>query len=229
MSEDEIKKILNIIIYILSLTIIIIIGSYIWNFHQHKISDDPGNWAEFGDFIGGTLNSVIGILNLFLLAYLTLKIAKIETKRNQDNLKENVKPLGLFSFKVSTNSIDIEYHNVGMGPLIISSFKILYNQKEYADFNEIIRNISIPFRPSFSVTKSTKSGSIIRRDNNISLIKMSITKDSSDFEYSKKLESLNKIKNEISKCEILINYKDLYSNEFTEGKEDLKDLNVNCE
>lgn len=228
MLENEIKKILNIIVSILCLTLLIIVGVYILNFHNHKISDDTANWAEFGDFVGGTLNSIVGILNLFLLAYLTLKIAKIETTRHQDNLAENVKPLGLFSFKVSTNSLYIEYHNVGMGPLIVSNFKILYNEKEYDDFNEIIKSISIPFRPSFSITKSTKSGSIIRKDNSIKLLKILITEDSSDFDYSKKLESLSKIKNEISKCEILVKYKDLYGNDFTEQKEDLQDLNVNC-
>lgn len=229
MSEDEIKKILNNIVYILCLTILIIVGVYILNFHNHKISDDTANWAEFGDFVGGTLNSIVGILNLFLLAYLTLKIAKIETTRHQNNLTENVKPLGLFSFKVSTNSIYIKYHNVGIGPLIVSNFKILYKEKKYDDFSEIIKSISVPFRPSFSITKSTKSGSIIIKDNSIKILKISITEDSSDFDYSKKLESINKIKNEISKCEILVKYKDLYGNEFIEQKEDLQDLSVSCE
>lgn len=201
---------------------------YIWNFHDRKLSQNPEEWGQFGDYIGGTLNTTISILNLVLITYLTIKLAKIEEHRVMNISKDSVRPLGLFSFDVSNNFFKIELHNVGLGPLILKEFKIFDSQKEYKDIKEIIDSISLPYRPEYSLTRSTTDGTIIRKDDYLNIIDMQINENSDGIEYDKKVESFKKIKERLSTCEIKIIYSDLFGNKINEETEKLDVINVNC-
>lgn len=224
------NKIIWIIVGIVSISILTVFGLYILNFHDHEISKNPEEWGQFGDYIGGVLNALVSVLNLILITYLTVKIAKIDEDRSKNNLKDSVKPLGLFSYEVSKNSLKIELHNVGLGPLILKELKIFDDIKEHSDFKEFIEKHTLSYRPNFSVTKSTtEEGTIIRKDDYLSIIDMQIDENSDGIEYAKKLESLNKIKKEIAKCKIKISYFDLYGNLIKEEIEKLNLIDTNCD
>ena len=45
-------------------------------FHNHEISTEIGDWANFGDYIGGILNPIISFCSLFLLGYLTYLVTR---------------------------------------------------------------------------------------------------------------------------------------------------------
>lgn len=49
---------------------------YISQFWHHKFSDDPNDWGVFGDYIGGIYN----VLTSLLLAYISYKISKMQTR-----------------------------------------------------------------------------------------------------------------------------------------------------
>ena len=44
-----------------------VITSYIWKFHGTTISGDPGHWGVFGDFVGGIVNPLLGLVTIWLL------------------------------------------------------------------------------------------------------------------------------------------------------------------
>ncbi|MBD78551.1 MAG: hypothetical protein CL840_06505 [Crocinitomicaceae bacterium] len=50
--------------------------AYIFYFKENLISNNPNEWALFGDFIGGTTNTLVSIFSLIILAYITVLIAK---------------------------------------------------------------------------------------------------------------------------------------------------------
>ena len=54
--------------------ILIVIAAYVVNFSKMSISTKSGDWGTFGDYFGGIMNPLIGILNLIILIYITFVI-----------------------------------------------------------------------------------------------------------------------------------------------------------
>jgi uncharacterized membrane protein len=44
-----------------------VITSYIWKFHGTTISGDPSHWGVLGDFVGGIVNPLLGLVTIWLL------------------------------------------------------------------------------------------------------------------------------------------------------------------
>lgn len=58
-------------------------GVYLWQF-RFGLSDSQETWGQFGDFVGGTLNSVFGLLGfLILLSSLRLQAKELEETRKE--------------------------------------------------------------------------------------------------------------------------------------------------
>lgn len=56
-------------------------GTYLWHFHG-PASKDPAAWGQFGDFVGGTLNSLVGLLTVLGLAWtVTLQMRQLDLSR----------------------------------------------------------------------------------------------------------------------------------------------------
>lgn len=63
------------------LLLAIIYGTYFWHFHG-PASGDPAAWGQFGDFVGGTLNSLVGLLTVLGLAWtVTLQMRQLDLSR----------------------------------------------------------------------------------------------------------------------------------------------------
>lgn len=60
--------------------ILLPIGIFYVKFRYHFISDNPTNWGVFGDFIGGTVGTITGIVSLIILSWLTYAVAKNSSK-----------------------------------------------------------------------------------------------------------------------------------------------------
>ncbi|MFI3155655.1 MAG: putative phage abortive infection protein [Methylococcaceae bacterium] len=80
------KKIENCIInnavLIALLMVVVVIFSYVLNFHSQFISGDADKWGVFGDFIGGTLNPFLSFLALIILLR-TFSMQRNELKDTQ--------------------------------------------------------------------------------------------------------------------------------------------------
>lgn len=98
-----IRRSLIIIGIILLIVTIIPALIYILNFKEHVISQVSSDWGTFGDFIGGIANPIIGIVNVLVLVYLTLKISEIDcNNRNierENRLNESLDEIRLMGFK----------------------------------------------------------------------------------------------------------------------------------
>lgn len=57
---------------------------YIINFRLHNASSDPANWGTFGDFIGGTTNVILSIINIIITAYIAYLIKTLDDKRFEE-------------------------------------------------------------------------------------------------------------------------------------------------
>lgn len=77
-----------IIISVLSLILISIpIIIFLCHFWGHTVSNDLAVWGTFGDFFGGTINTILSLSSLVILGYLT-KVISQDT--NEENKKVNL-------------------------------------------------------------------------------------------------------------------------------------------
>lgn len=53
--------------YLVAGVLVVAVGFYISQFHN-GLSNDQGTWGEFGDFVGGAVNPIIGFFTIWLLA-----------------------------------------------------------------------------------------------------------------------------------------------------------------
>ncbi|NWF89225.1 MAG: hypothetical protein HXY50_07140 [Ignavibacteriaceae bacterium] len=69
------KSIIIILIFISSITSILMVGLFIYNFHSTKFSTDIADWGQFGDY----LSPVITLINTIILSLITLLIQDIQS------------------------------------------------------------------------------------------------------------------------------------------------------
>ncbi len=76
--------ILLIVVIAVSLILAVIAILYYWiHFKNTSISNDPQNWGVFGDYFGGTLNTLFSIINVCVTIWLTVTVNKF-TSKNTD-------------------------------------------------------------------------------------------------------------------------------------------------
>ncbi|WDF66622.1 hypothetical protein [Flavobacterium sp. KACC 22763] len=66
-------------------TCLIPITFYVIKFSGLALSDDPIVWGTFGDFLGGTINTILSLSSLVILAILTSSINKQSNAENKKN------------------------------------------------------------------------------------------------------------------------------------------------
>jgi len=54
----------------------------LYKFHNHNISSEMIDWADFGNYLSGTVGITISIVNLVLLVILSLYVAKLDMHRH---------------------------------------------------------------------------------------------------------------------------------------------------
>lgn len=80
MNLFENKKLQKRTIVVAVLLFILPFMFYILEFISKPISDKSADWASFGDFIGGTVGTYLGLLNLIVLVIITIQVAKFSEK-----------------------------------------------------------------------------------------------------------------------------------------------------
>lgn len=71
---------------------------YALSFKEFVISDNPDDWAAFGNYLGGVLNPFFALINIIIFIYLTQLVSKLEDQRSQQAL-ENQKKITLNEFR----------------------------------------------------------------------------------------------------------------------------------
>lgn len=77
------KYIFRIALVLSTLVILIPIVVFVFHFNSQIISNSISDWGSFGDYIGGLINTVVSILSLIILAYITYLIGENSNKENK--------------------------------------------------------------------------------------------------------------------------------------------------
>lgn len=85
--KDNWRVILLLAYILIALTLSIYAIFYYWtHFKSHTISNDPQKWAEFGDYFGGTVNTLFTSINICVTIWLTLTINKFASKNTDKQI-----------------------------------------------------------------------------------------------------------------------------------------------
>ena len=98
------KKRFYIIILVLSILLLslifLVILLFIYQLKGYHLSNEISDWASFGDYIGGTINTLLSFFSLIILSYLTYVISQ---NSNKENKKLNILKRKLDVYNELTN------------------------------------------------------------------------------------------------------------------------------
>ena len=72
--------------------LLVAIGTYVVRFYGTSFSGDPTRWAEFGDYLGGTVSPAMAFFALVALLY-TIHLQNRELSRSTEQLERSAKAL----------------------------------------------------------------------------------------------------------------------------------------
>ncbi len=187
-------------------SVLLAVVFYIIKFKNNGLSDDPEKWAQFGEYFGGILNPFFSVLNLIILAYLSIRLVKSEEERNKWTLQELARPYGEIEFSKNTFGIDISVQNIGLGPMIITDIIIKnIDGISYDNFSDIVAPKENSVNVEIHSFRIAKNHCAIGKDSDLSLLK--ITGKGDDLLYKEFLE--NVIIN-LQQFSLEIKYNDMY-------------------
>lgn len=205
---------------------IITAGLYTYQFGSLNLSDKEQDWVSFSDYFSGILNPILALLNLIILTYLTIKIVKIESDRNTWTLQELARPYANLLTENTEYSIDISIHNLGLGPMIITDFKLyndagnifnnFYDLVSYIDSSNNLKFVDVnPKIDSFEI--NSENGGAIGKDQSHSIFKFYYFENNN---YNK--EYIEFIREQLNNYTLSISYNDLYKRNIDCMKEKLR-------
>jgi len=86
----SLKKTVLTIILIGALLICVPIILYFEHFGDNGYALNVAEWGQFGDFIGGTINPIIGIVNLGILIAISIYVAKFDHNRDLNGYRHKI-------------------------------------------------------------------------------------------------------------------------------------------
>lgn len=210
------KKLTILLLLLGAFLLFLTVLFYLLKFGSANFSDNANDWVNFSNYFSGILNPIFTLLNLVFFAYLSFKLIKIEDERNNWTLQELARPYGNLLFVNTYDSIEISIDNVGLGPLVLTDFRVYKDiNKPYIDFYDLVNDIADEENVNEEIllkidsfTLNADSGAIAK-DKSFSIFKLYFNDDNHQ-ENRKLIELMRKRLNEYS---ISFTYKDMYGKE----------------
>lgn len=180
---------------------------YFIEFGQYSRSYEHEAWGQFGDFIGGLLNPIIGIITLgftMYIAYIANKITKQQTQ-----------PYCNIIFNDYDNLVGIDIENAGNGPLIIKSL-IIYKSSDSKKENIEIENLLpvLPKGEKWTNYVEEVGGRAISAGNRLNLFSLKLATESS----GNRIKLRDKLRSVLyTKC-IEVDYSDIYGQKYAKAE-----------
>lgn len=76
------EKFERIILLVLAFAVLAVFGTFLFHFYDLKIGTDLTNWGQFGDYFGGTLNPIIGLVTAYF-AYQAYQNTRVSAQQQK--------------------------------------------------------------------------------------------------------------------------------------------------
>lgn len=180
---------------------------YIRKFYYGKdplsfiLSNKQEIWGTFGDFIGGTTNTVLNIIVLIITVRISLKVHE-ESKNLQE---QQIRPYPMFVNVIEHDYYTLKLYNGGLGPLIIKKITFKKADKIVNNLEQMLGPICT--RNNITFSSPTFSELVIAPNTDRVLFDIAKVEDLG-------LIALQLIYNEINGINIELEYSDIFSNTF---------------
>jgi hypothetical protein len=185
---------------------------YYSRFGAGNISQSPERWGQFGDYVGGVLNPIISLINLYLLYSIfnhetseNQNAIDQEKLRHQEVLRYSVIPYGDFHVSL-VDMIQITFKNHGNGPLIITSISFVYKKNTV---DSLVKLVPDKFSRKQNFVLPKDETVTISKDEEIVLLELRHPHLSSSVQIQSLFDTWL---NELSQVEIEVQYKDIFDN-----------------
>ncbi|WP_027388795.1 hypothetical protein [Chryseobacterium gregarium] len=209
------QSLIYILLFLVLLMVIFIVGIYYYKFKDYSVSNDPSMWGVFGDYIGGTLNSIVGIANLIILTYITFQLVKIEDERNNKNYKNSVFPAFNLIRSQSPDEFKIIIHSFGLGPVLIKSLSVITGEgKKYSSLGNYMSTLPhMNMTEYFEIAGIDLSNSVIPINTESCIITVKLREVIKYENRDEAIKNFNDLTNLLQKTKIKINYSDIFDEE----------------
>jgi hypothetical protein len=210
----------NLIYFIIILVILFIyllcspLRYYYSEFGEYPISYEHESWGQFGDFIGGIYNPIIGLLTLMFTMYIAYIANKIT--------KQQSRPYCNIIFNDYENEVGIDIENAGNGPLIIKTL-LIYERFDLEKKNIEIMDLlpELPKDESWSNYVEEVEERAVSAGNRLNLFLLKLNESSS--EERKKLR--DKLRNKIHSKVIEVTFTDIHNEKFSTSSRNMEFFN----
>lgn len=209
------KKLIISLIFLSLIFIGVTLILYLFKFGSLTFSSKDIDWVNFANYFSGILNPILTLFNLFIFAYLSVKLIKIEDERNNWTLQELARPYANLLFEDSYDHIEITIHNVGLGPLILKDLAIFKHQdKKYKNFYDLVsdiaeeENVEDNINPKIDSFQLNSESGAIAKDQSHCIFKLYFIENDENSR-----EFINLIRKRLSEFKISITYNDMYGRE----------------
>lgn len=193
------KKPFIFIVVILLLILLLPYLIYFFHFRNSLLSLYNDDWGNFGNFINGSIAPIITVIGL-IISYVIYKV----TVKQQEMAQ---RPLPYIKSSDYENNIQLNLYNKGLGPLIITEYKLINikTKKEYKGIFQAFEGI----HGTINNYTGNFDDLVLATAENINLFEYSTTADTINEEF---IIMRNKIRNRLSELKFEISYKDIYEN-----------------
>ena len=206
MKKNKIQKIAGgvagiIVLALMSLPFVF----YYLKFKNFPISNNPENWAQFGDYLNGTFMPLIALAGVII----TFMLGIIAERRNDINLKieqEKHRPLLNIDYWYGTKKIQISMKNKGNGPLLINEFKVLNKNGE--DVTGIYY-ILPPLYNLYDNFTGNQNNKVLGVGEETNLLLFELNDKKKEAKWGNDIEDLRQV---LKNLKIVVNYSDVYGN-----------------
>jgi len=134
--------------------------------------------------------------------------------------RTSVRPVAEITYRNLANEISVAIENKGIGPLLITDFKVVKANQEFNDLNELVRD-SIPKDAGYKRkwVKYTK-GKTISKESKLTIFSFERKEEHEDFDYVRDI-----IRDLFVDSELYVSYKDIYGKKRKPAHRKLVDFN----
>ena len=222
------KSILRIVIWtaIVSLLISLVPILVYWCHFKHlSVSDKPGDWGTFGDFVGGIsgtfltfLAVVFSLTSLFFTSRFSKQIQdnefnfnEAQSKKQLETLHQQSKPYPFLHLSKYNKLTAVTIQNMGLGPLIIKSWKVVYEEHDdFKSFRHLLERKFLNPQRHITIEYNSSPQHILAPNTQKKLLRVR-PKDEASEDFEKDHKELRTM---LNKTEVFMEYEDIFGNKF---------------
>ncbi len=136
----NLKRIFKVLFVSFFVSIGATVGLFILKFHNHPISNNVSDWANFSTYLTGFITMILAVLNLIIVGIIAFEVRKFDEKQSEKNLVMSVRPFASIIYRDSKDELTIRLFNNGIGPLILLKIYWIENAsgKTYNSLDEVL-------------------------------------------------------------------------------------------